>query len=541
MAPLTFADNHNMVAFLSKSDASVGFDQIVDFLNAQIIQYALTVNPTIYVSYDADGVECLPNEEIFTELARMGFEKSPPKLTFYKAFFSGQWKFLIHTLVQCVSAKRTAWNKFSCSMASAVIYLATGRKFNFSKVGKGFSKVEFPLFSTLLVQPQPPAAEEKDEVEVPNAPTPPYLTTAPSPPLQDPIPTPSQAQPATPHVTPPQGQPIDTSESSMTLLNTLMETWGKIKVIDADEDITLVDAETQVDMDAELQGWIDDVSVTATKEVNAAEPTMFDDKEEVEQAAGREKQEKYDLEKAKGLQQQYDEKQENIDWKVVAEQIQEKHLDNIRKYQSLKRKPISIVQARKNMIIYLKNMDGYKMEHFRGMTYDKKKRVAERTLLQESFKKLKAVEVSGFESTQDTPTNDPKEMSKEDVQNMLEIIPVSEFKVEALQVKYPLIDWEIHSEGSRTYWKIIRVGGITNAYQSFKDMLKGFDKEDLVALHDIFMLTEKDYPLSNAVMIMMLSAKLQVEEDSEMARDLVMKIFIEANKLKSRSLDISSK
>nr|GFB98739.1 hypothetical protein [Tanacetum cinerariifolium] len=47
---------------------------------------------------DADGVECLPNEEIFTELARMGYEKPPPKLTFYKAFFSAQWKFWIHTL-----------------------------------------------------------------------------------------------------------------------------------------------------------------------------------------------------------------------------------------------------------------------------------------------------------------------------------------------------------------------------------------------------------------------------------------------------------
>nr|GFA89150.1 hypothetical protein [Tanacetum cinerariifolium] len=51
--------------------------------------------------YDADGVECLPNEEIFTELARMSYEKPPP------------------------NAKRTAWNEFSCSMASDVICLAT--------------------------------------------------------------------------------------------------------------------------------------------------------------------------------------------------------------------------------------------------------------------------------------------------------------------------------------------------------------------------------------------------------------------------------
>nr|GEU59065.1 ribonuclease H-like domain, reverse transcriptase, RNA-dependent DNA polymerase [Tanacetum cinerariifolium] len=130
MAPLTFADTHNMIAFLTKSDASKGIDQMVDFLTAHTIQYALMVNPPIYVSYDADGVECLPNEEIFAELARMRYEKPPPKLTFYKAFFSAQWKFLIHMIFQCMSAKRTAWNEFSSSMASVVICLATGRKFN---------------------------------------------------------------------------------------------------------------------------------------------------------------------------------------------------------------------------------------------------------------------------------------------------------------------------------------------------------------------------------------------------------------------------
>nr|GEW30810.1 copia protein [Tanacetum cinerariifolium] len=302
--------------------------------------------------------------------------------------------------------------------------------------------------------------------------------------------------------------------------------------------------------------------------------------EEVEKAAAREKQEKDDLERAQVLQKQYDDKEENIDWNAIAEKIQEKHLDNIRKYQNLKRKPVSIAQARKNMIIYLKNMAGYKMEHFRERP--QMKRVAEETLLQESFNKLKAVEVSGSEFTQEIPTNDPKEISEEDVQNMLEIVPMSEFKVKALQVKYPIIDWEIHSEGLKTYWKIIRVGGITKAYQSFEDMLKGFDREDLVALwslvkekfssavpsidkekalwvelkrlfepdaddvlwklqrHNMFMLREKDYPLSNGVMTLMLNAKLQVEEDSEMARDLVMKIFMEANKPKSRISPSSS-
>ncbi|GKE89892.1 hypothetical protein Tco_1567367, partial [Tanacetum coccineum] len=50
MTTLKFADTHNMVAFLSKPVESDGFKQIVDFLNAQPIRYALTVNPTIYIS-----------------------------------------------------------------------------------------------------------------------------------------------------------------------------------------------------------------------------------------------------------------------------------------------------------------------------------------------------------------------------------------------------------------------------------------------------------------------------------------------------------
>ncbi|GJX61808.1 putative ribonuclease H-like domain-containing protein [Tanacetum coccineum] len=82
---------------------------------------------------DEEGTDCLPNAIIFEELTRMGYEKLSQKLTFYKAFFSPQWKFLIHTILQCLSAKTTALNKFSSTMASAIICLATNQKFNFSK------------------------------------------------------------------------------------------------------------------------------------------------------------------------------------------------------------------------------------------------------------------------------------------------------------------------------------------------------------------------------------------------------------------------
>nr|GEX76603.1 ribonuclease H-like domain, reverse transcriptase, RNA-dependent DNA polymerase [Tanacetum cinerariifolium] len=193
---LTFADTHNMVAYLNKSDASEGLNQTIDFLNGSYITYVLTVNPTIYMSCikqfwntvavkqsndvtrlqalvdkkkvvvtevtikdalhldDAEGLDCLPNEEIFTTLARMGYEKPSTKLTFYKAFFSSQWKFLIHMILQSMSAKRTSWNKFSSAMASVVICLSTG--------------VKTPLFEGMLVAKVPKNqgnAEEQSDAE----------------------------------------------------------------------------------------------------------------------------------------------------------------------------------------------------------------------------------------------------------------------------------------------------------------------------------------------------------------------------------------
>nr|GFB23987.1 synaptobrevin, longin-like domain protein [Tanacetum cinerariifolium]GFB24374.1 synaptobrevin, longin-like domain protein [Tanacetum cinerariifolium] len=112
---------------------------------------------------DAEVVECLPNEEIFAELARMGYEKPSTKLTFYKALFSSQWKFLIHTILQCMSAKRTSWNEFSSSMASAVICLSTG--------------------AASAVDDEVPAAINEPSIPSPTPPTPP--------------PKPSQDQPST--------------------------------------------------------------------------------------------------------------------------------------------------------------------------------------------------------------------------------------------------------------------------------------------------------------------------------------------------------
>ncbi|GJV87985.1 reverse transcriptase domain-containing protein [Tanacetum coccineum] len=65
-----------------------------------------------FIRPNKEGTDMLPNaSSFFEELTRMGYEKLSQKLTFYKAFFSPQWKFLIHTILQCLSAKTTTWNE----------------------------------------------------------------------------------------------------------------------------------------------------------------------------------------------------------------------------------------------------------------------------------------------------------------------------------------------------------------------------------------------------------------------------------------------
>nr|GEX61202.1 hypothetical protein [Tanacetum cinerariifolium] len=258
-----------MIAFLIKSDASEGFDQVIDFLNASVIKYALTVNPNIYVSVikqfwssvsvkkvndvvhlqalidrkkviitknsvrealhldDADSIDCLPNEEIFVELARMGYEKPSTKLTFYKAFFSSQWKFLIHTILQCMSAKKTAWNEFSSSMALAVICLSTESLANMRRVRKGFSGVETPLFEGMIVAQQADdvtddgaAGVDVDDVDdVDDADAEPTIPSS-TPSTHSPSPSQEQKQPSTSHDIPtPPLLPIDQPWTDLEFFN----------------------------------------------------------------------------------------------------------------------------------------------------------------------------------------------------------------------------------------------------------------------------------------------------------------------------------
>nr|GEW98568.1 retrovirus-related Pol polyprotein from transposon TNT 1-94 [Tanacetum cinerariifolium] len=496
---------------------------------------------------DADAVECLPSEEILAKLARMGYEKPPPKLTFYKAFFSTQWKFLVDTIVQYVSAKRTAWNEFSCSMASTIICLTTCRKFNFSKyifdsmytfpaltqkvfanmrrIGKGISGVETPLFASMLVQPQ--ASKEEDDVEL----------------EQDKISQALEILKLKRTV-----KKLERKRRSKSSSLKRLRKVGTSQMVESSTKTVVGAQEDASKQGREIEERKDDDNA-ASKDVNAAEPIVFDDEEVTMTIA--QTLIKMKAKKARLLDEQ------------MAKRLHDKEVKQAATRENLKRKPISIAQARKNMIIYLKNMAGYKMEHFRGMTYDnvrpifekeynkvqtlfkpdkeveepQKKRVAKEILHQESFKKLKAEAYHSFEDML-------KRFDREDLDALWRLVK------EKFSTAVPTVDKEkslwvelkrlFEPDTNDVLWKLQRYMHYPLTWKLHSNC--GVHQvSSTIKWHDMFMLTEKNYPLSNEVMTLMLSAKLQVEEDSNMARDLVMKIFMEANKPNSRSLDTSSK
>nr|GFA88455.1 hypothetical protein [Tanacetum cinerariifolium] len=129
----------------------------------------------------------------------------------------------------------------------------------------------------------------------------------------------------------------------------------------------------------------------------------------------------------------------NINWDDVIDQVQRKEKEDnvVMRYQALKRKPQTEAQARKNMMIYLRNIAGLKMDYFKGMTYDD---------IRPIFKKK------------------------------------FNFNATPLARKVLVVDYEIYTKNNKPYYKIIRADGSPQLFLSFLSLLRNFDKEDLEVL-----------------------------------------------------------
>ncbi|GKC10051.1 hypothetical protein Tco_1001661 [Tanacetum coccineum] len=131
-----FAETHNLVVFLDKPKESEGFEQIIDFLNASSIRYALTVNPTIYTScikqlWATAKVQTV-NEEVQIQALVDGKKVIITKISVRRALHLKDAKgtdclptTTIFAELEKIGAKTIVWNDVSSTMASAIICLAT--------------------------------------------------------------------------------------------------------------------------------------------------------------------------------------------------------------------------------------------------------------------------------------------------------------------------------------------------------------------------------------------------------------------------------
>nr|GFA75886.1 hypothetical protein [Tanacetum cinerariifolium] len=290
------------------------------------------------------------------------------------------------------------------------------------------------------------------------------------------------------------------------------------------------------------------------------------------------------------------------------------HYTKVHKFQSQQRRPMTKKQKREYYMAVIKSNLGWRFKDFKGITFEEieakfgevwkqienfvpmgSKEETER--LKRRGLNLEKEKVKKQKSSEEPPKIETttKEFNEEKIKEMMQLVPVEDVYVQALQVKHPIIDWKVYSEGQRSYWQIIRLGGSSACYQFFVDLLRQLDREDLNQLWDlvkeylsirpassdkeielwvelkrmykpnpedqlwtltqnymhapvewklydlsgvhhvtvkdieIFMLVEKDYPLRRGLALMMISYRLQVENYSQMAEDLLRKIYNIAN------------
>nr|GEU93516.1 hypothetical protein [Tanacetum cinerariifolium] len=160
-----------------------------------------------------------------------------------------------------------------------------------------------------------------------------------------------------------------------------------------------------------------------------------------------------------------------------------KHFEKLRA-EEIRRKPPTKAQKRNQM--YLEILEGSrKKTESSGKEAISKKRTEEE-FDQESYKRQKTSKSS--ELAKEPRDKEADELSQEELQQMMIIVPMQGMNVEALQTK-------VHH--------VSTVKGI-----------------------DIYMLVEKEYPLSRGTLTLMLVVKLLVDQDNEMYRELVRKIFM---------------
>nr|GEW73918.1 hypothetical protein [Tanacetum cinerariifolium] len=402
MATLKFYDTHNMIAYLNKTEGSKGFHQIVDFFNSSHIKFALTKNPTIYTSLIL---------QFWQTAVANTFDTGEIQIT---AIIYGNIK-----LISEVAIRRHLKLEDSDGI------------------------------STL---PNTKIFEQLALMGVPTSPS---------------------RVPTSPHDSPLQGGHIPGSDegsltpNELTVLCTTLSNKGRmIEDIDQDTRVILVTPTKVSSQKDQLEDQLGVLSaakiladatrvhtysrrraVSTSRDGVSTASRIISTAEETVSTAGvsmpvstAEEREKYSKDDRT---------------KMLVDLINHRNKFFAQQRAEAKRnKPMT--QAHKALIFTMRRIQDFVPMEKEGDKEVSKiagagglKRDADEELDQGSTKKQKTDEASG--SVQEQPVEEEKELSQEDLQQLMIIAPEQGMNVDALQVKYPIIDWEIYTEDSRKY------------------------------------------------------------------------------------------
>ncbi|GJS30043.1 hypothetical protein Tco_0490663 [Tanacetum coccineum] len=604
MTTLKFADTHNIVVFLTKLAESEGFEQIVDFLNANPIRYVLTINPTIYTSCieqfwdtvkvktihrevqlqalvdgkkiiitestvrrdlqleDAEGVDFLPNATIFEQLTLMGMVKNLDNAgkflmypRFVQIFLDKQLEGMSnHNRIYVTPSytkkifgnMRRVWEGFSGRKTSLFQTMVVQAQ---AEIGEGSTNLTDPYHTPTIIQPSTSQPQKKQRLKKPkrkdtqipqsSGPTDNVAGEAVNEEMDD-----SLERDAT-TATSLDAEVLDLETTKTTQANEITSlkkrvkklerrnksrTYGlkrmykvglsrrvessedeglgeddaskqvrRINAIDADEDITLVNNQDDVDMfDVnDLDG--DEVIVDNVDVVKTSEET----KSVVEEVTDVE------VTLAQALAELKSAKPKAV--KVVIQEPEQgtttttpTTIISVPKPPQDKGKGIMIEEPVVEQVKPIKRLEQIRLDKELAFKLQAEKEKEERLAREKAQQteeaniawddvqaKIKADYYSkraGTELEQESIKKQKVDEDKEtaELQRLIEIVPdEEEVAIDAipLATKPPsIVDYKIHKEGKKTYYQIIRADGSSKMYLVFSHMLKSFDKEDLETL-----------------------------------------------------------
>nr|GEV64258.1 hypothetical protein [Tanacetum cinerariifolium] len=401
--------------------------------------------------------------------------------------FLAQWKFLIHIILQCMSAKRTAGNEFSSSIASAVICLATETCATLTKQVANLEqdKVAQAIEITKLKQ-RVRRLEKKRQ----------YKSLS----LK-------------------RLKKVRTAQRVESLADTVMDDQEDISKqgreiveLDVDKD------ETDEAEPAEVEEVIEVVTaaklmtkvVTTTATTITAAPVP-------KASAPRRKRDVIiqDLEEAATASV------------IIQSEVKRKERqDNtVMRYQAFMRKPVTKAHARKNMMVYLKNMVGFKMDFFRWMTYTGIRPIFEKHYNSiQAFLEKEEKEIEEEGSKRKSKSSEQKATKKQRINEEVE-----ELKTHLQTV--PNDDDDVYTEATPLALKHNVEASIRRDQRGRYGLakVKSWKLFESCGVHiltltttQMILLVEKKYPLTRFTLEQMLNnVRLEVKEESKMSLELL--------------------